>query len=189
MSKKVIIVIVAAVLLLTVVPALAATPSKTTEDLTRIVSVVEQDGTKHNDLITIQDVPTEFGQSVIDGLLAYKTKNTDIVSYFDTEVKSQIQELLPQNTSTNGMVISELCSLCCGDHNHDHGLVVCEIEFPTLYTEKNLVVPLLAYPKADGTTAWLPVKGEVKNGHVVINFTEEVLSLVGHDFVLAILSK
>lgn len=39
MTKKVIIVIVAAVLLLTAIPALAATPSKTTEDLTRIISV------------------------------------------------------------------------------------------------------------------------------------------------------
>jgi len=189
MSKKVIIVIVAAVLLLTTVSALAATPSKTTQDLTQIISVVEQNGTQHNDLITIQEVPTEFGQSVIDELVAFKAKNPDIVSFFDTEVKNQIQDLLPQNASMDGMIMSELCSLCCGDHNHDHGLVACEIEFPTLYTETNLVVPLLAYPKDDGTTAWLPVKGEVKNGHVVINFTEEILTLVGHDFVLAILSK
>jgi len=189
MTKKAIIVIVAAVLLLTAIPALAATPSKTTEDLTRIVGVVYEDGSQHNDLITIQEEPTEFDQAVINDLLAFKSSNKDIVSYFDAAVQSQIQALLPQEVTMDGFIMSELVCLCCGDHDHAHGTIACECEFPTEYKETDVVVPLLGYPDADGNTLWLPIKAEIKNGHVVVAFTEEILALVGHDFVLAILSK
>jgi len=189
MTKKVIIVIVAAVLLLTVIPALAATPSKTTEDLTQVVGVVYEDGTVHNDVITVQEQLTEFDEAIITDLLTYKTKNDKIVDYFDADVKAGIQELLPQGATMDGLIMSELVCLCCGEHDDTHGTITCEYEFPTEYKDTDVVVPLLGYQDAEGKTAWLPVKGEVKNGHVVVAFTEEILTLIGHDFVLAILSK
>lgn len=188
MTKKVIIVIVAAVLLLTVIPALAATPSKTTEDLTRIVSVQSEDGNAGKALIYIRTEPTEFAEETLKAFMAYKNKNKIIADFFSAEVQENMLKLLPADSDLKKMIMSEFVSLGIGDYLASYGDITCTFLFPTNYKEKKPVIALLGYLDVNGATVWDPLKTEVLNGKLIIEFPSEMLTVVGHDVVIAVLS-
>lgn len=188
MTKKVIIVIVAAVLLLTAIPALAATPSKTTEDLTRIVSVQSEDGNAGKTLIYVRTEPTDFATKTLNAFLEYKNKNKVITDFFSAEMQESILKFLPENTDLRKMIISEFLSLGIGEYVDSYGDVTCTFQFPTDYKEKKPVVALMGYLDVSGTTVWVPLQTEVLDGKLKIVFPSEVLLVAGHDVVLTILS-
>lgn len=188
MSKKVIIMIVAAVLLLMAVPALAATPSKTTKDLTRIVSVQSEDGNAGNALIYIRTEPSEFANETLKTFMAYKNKNKMITDFFSVEIQESILKLLPANADLKKMIMSEFVSLGVGEYSDSYGDITATFRFPTTFKDKKPAVALLGYLDTQGETVWVPLTTEIKNGSLVIVFPSELLMVAGHDVVLAVLS-
>lgn len=188
MTKKALIVMVAAVLLLTAVPALAATPSKTTDDLTRILKVQSEDGRAGESLIYIRTEPTDFANETLDALQKYKSKSNSIVDFFSSETQESILKLLPENTDLKKMIISEFASLGIGEYLESYGDVTCTFQFPTEYNVKSPAVALMGYLDAAGTTVWVPLQTEVIEGKLTIVFPTEALLIAGHDVVLTILS-
>ena len=188
MFKKVIIVIAAAVLLLTSIPALAALPSKTTRDMTRIVGIESENGNARQTLIYIRAEPTDFANETLQSFVAHKNKNKNIADFFSVEMQQSMLKLLPADTDLKKMILSEFVSLGIGDYIASYGDITCTFQFPTDYKEKKPVVAMLGYLGAQGETVWVPLKTEALNGTLVIVFPSEVLLAAGHDVVLAVLS-
>ena len=189
MFKRFFIVIVAAAVLLTAVPALAATPSKTTDDMTRITKLQSEDGSAGDALIYVRPEPSDFADKTLSEITAYNAKNKLITGFFSEEVKVKALEFLPKDTDLNKMTMSEFVSIGIGEYKAEFGDVTATFQFPLEFKDKQLAVAVLGYTDAQGNTVWAPLKTEVVDGTLVILFPSEILLVAGHDAVLAVLSN
>lgn len=188
MPNKVLGTILFAVLLLTPLYTFSATPSRTTEDMTRIDSIQTENGNDGYIIIYVRDEPTEFAVSTLNEFLTYKHKKKQIVDIFDEEVKTSILKCLPKKTNLDGMILSEFVSLGINEYISSFGDITATFQFPTVFTDKIPVVAVLGYLDEQARIVWAPLGAEVVSGTLVILFPCEVLLKAGQDVVLIILS-
>lgn len=188
MLKKTISFLLALALLSFSVPALAETPSKTTEDLTKITSVESQDGVARSALIYIREEPSDLATTQLNAITVFLAKKNPVTDYFSDEEKAEIEKQIPEGTELSNLIMSEFVSLGIGDYLESYGDITSTFLFPTEFKETQIVVAVLGYPGADGEIGWHALATEVAEGGLRIIFPTDVMLEAGHDAVLTILS-
>jgi hypothetical protein len=170
------------------VPARAATPSKTIEDLTSVTQVTLQDGTSGSALMWVREEPSQLTVTQLEASSEYAATSPAISDYFPEDARNEAMELLPERTDLAQLIMSELISLGIGEYLEKYGNVAGTFLFPTEYEETQIVLAMVGYLGEDGTVLWQPLEAEVVGGELKIIFPEELMLKIGHDAVLAILS-
>lgn len=188
MSKKMASLLLTMVLLCTTMTAFAATPSKTTKDLNKVVKNVVANGTDQDALIWVKDIPSTFVTQQIADVAAFVAKKNKIKDYYPVETQTEISGVLPPNTDLSTLILSEFVDLGIGDYQESIGDVTSTITFATVFKPTQTVVAVIGYPDETGNTVWQVLQTTVVDGMLQIVFPTELMLKVGHDAVLSILS-
>lgn len=187
MKRKWIALLVALVVLTGITPALAATPSKTTDDLTRVVEVETQKGTG-SALIWVEREASDKAQEQMDDIKTFVEKKNTPVDYFPDETKKEITDLVPAGTDLTKMKLSELVPLGIGDYKVEFGMVYCTLRFPTEFPADKAIIGVVGYPGSDGKMIWIALETTVDHGDLRLVFPIELMEKIGHEAVLEVLS-
>lgn len=188
MKRKWIAFIVALVVLTGITPALAATPSKTTEDLTRVTKV-ETEKKSGDALIWVEREASDKAQAQMDDIKSFVEKKNKPADYFPEETKTQITALTPKGTDLTTMKLNELVPLGIGNYKVEFGKVYCTLRFPTEFPTDKTVIGVVGYPGSDGKMIWLALETSVDQGDLRLVFPIELMEKIGHEAVLAVLSN
>jgi hypothetical protein len=169
MTKKIISLFLTLALIIITIPALATTPSITTNDLNQIT--IEEYGVPLAGLFTIMDTLTADAQAEFDAISAYVNKGQSIAGFF-----------MPD------LVLSEYVSLGINNYQADYGDVTATFGFATVYQEGQTVIVMFGYKDETGNIVWNMLNAEVVEGEVQIDFPSELLLNAGSEAILAILS-
>jgi len=190
MKKKWIALVVALVTLTASTSALAATPSKTTEDLTRVDTVVTESGKTVPALVSVEKTPSELVTTQLDAIKSFVAKKNSIANYFSDDVKKGMTALLPAGTDLTKLTLSEYVALNIGDYDKSYGDVTGTFQFPTAFAADKTVIAMIGYAGSDGKVIWQALETTIdKDGNLHIVFPSELMAKVGHDAILAVLSN
>jgi hypothetical protein len=188
MLKKWIGLLLAILLMTATGSALAATPSKTTEDMTSITEQKTSGTSPSAVLIYIREEPSDMAVSVLKEISAFVASKAAPAGYFTQEVQAEILLRAPEKTDLSTLKMSEFVSLGIADYVESYGDVTCVFQFPTEYAEGQTVVALIGYPDETGTIVWQALDTTVVEGSLRIVFPTDLMLRIGHDAVLAVLS-
>ncbi len=174
--KKLIALVLVTVLALSLATAYAV-PSKTTNDLTKVVGF-EATGEKPADdfaIIIVED--SEAAKAELKKIIEFVKDGKAPAEYFP-------KELLPEDADK--LELNEFVGIEVLNYKPEYGDVTVELEFGTEYKAGQKVYPLVSI---DGV--WSVAPGEAQeNGTVKITFTAEQLEKMGESVnILAILSE
>ena len=183
MYRKMMSLLLALALVCACLPALAATGSKTTSDMTTTGD------TSDEAIIVVKPQLTETAQSALNDLSAVVNGGGSAASYFPADVQSAIGAKLPAGTTADDLKLSELISL--GAYNLDDAgdTIVSTIGFATEYTADQTIAVVFGYKDASGNMVWTTLDAVVVNGMLKVTFPVDLLKLAGSDAVLAVLSN
>lgn len=188
MKKKWIAIVVAIATLTTTTSALAAQPSKTTEDLTRVVTIETKTGTTANALIWVEKQAPDLAKTQLETIKSYIAKKNSIANYFPDDAKKSMTAMLPTGTDLTKLKLSEYIPIGIGDYDAKLGDVSATFQFPTSFGTDKTVVVMVGYAGSDGTVIWQALKTTVVKGNLLIVFPSELMTKIGHDAILAVLS-
>lgn len=189
MLKKLIGLLLAVLLLTVTGSALAATPSKTTEDMTRITEETTSGESPSTVLIYEREIPSEMSVAVLKEISAYVASKAAVTGYFSEAVQAEILSRVPDKTDIAALKMSEFVSLGINDYVESYGDVTCVFQFPTEFTAEQTVVALVGYPDSTGAIIWQALDTTVVEGSLRIVFPTDLMLRIGHDAVLAVLSR
>ena len=191
MKKKWIALVVALVTLTVSTSALAAQaqPSKTTEDLTRVIKTETESGKAGSALIWVEKTPFELAKTQLTEIKSFLAKKNTISNYFPDDVKKEMSALLPAGTDLTKLTMSEYVALGIGEYDATMGDVSATFQFPTAFGTNKTVIAMVGYPASDGTVIWQALQTTVVKGNLQIVFPSELMTKVGHDAILAVLSN
>lgn len=189
MKKKWIALVVALVTLTTSTTALAAQPSKTTEDLTRVVKVESKTGKASNALIWVEKEAPDLAKTQLETIKSYIAKKNNIVNFFPDDAKKSMTAMLPTGTDLTKLTLSDYVPIGIGDYDAKLGDVSATFQFPTSFKTDKTVVVMVGYAGSDGTVIWQALKTTVVNGNLLLVFPSELMTKIGHDAILAVLSN
>ncbi len=189
MIKKWIGLLLAVLLLTAAGSSLAATPSKTTEDMTRITEETSSGGSTSYVLIYVREEPTEMAASVLQEISVYVASKAVPAGYFSEAVQAEILRRLPEKTDLSALKMSEFVPLGIADYIEEYGDVFCVFQFPTEFAADQAVVALAGYPDSTGAIVWQALDTTVAEGSLRIGFPTDLMLRIGHDAVLAVLSR
>lgn len=169
-------------------PTPVSVPSKTTEDLTRVVKIETKTGTAGNALIWVDRTPFELAKTQLKEIKTFLSKKNTIANYFSDEVKKGMSALLPAETDLTKLRMSEYVALGIGDYDATMGDVSATFQFPTAFGTNKTVIAMVGYPASDGTVIWQALKTTVVNGNLLLVFPADLMTKIGHDAILAVLS-
>lgn len=188
MKRKWIALLVALVILTGLTTALAETPSKTTDDLTRIVKIEGDANKSVGALIWIEKEASEDAQKQMETIKTFVKKNT-AMDFFSDEVQSQIKALVPAGTDLAKLKLSELVPLGIGDYKVEFGKVYCTFQFPTEFVANKTAVCVVGYLGSDGEMIWLPLETTIEDGNLNVVFPIELMEKIAHEAILTVLSN
>ena len=193
MFKKSIIILIVACVFLVTVPTLAETPSKTTEDLTRVIEIRLADESINNALIWIEDEPTELHLEQMELITTFMKDNDSVAKFFSDEMRQAMSALLEQTTTQttdiDQLIMSEFVSLGIGIYEEKYGDVTGLFQFPTEFEDTQTALAVVGYMDDEGTMVWQPLETEIVDGSLQIVFPMELMQVIGQSAVLAVLSK
>lgn len=187
MGKKRFSLLLALVLLCTCMPAMAATYSKTTRDLIRIISTTTDNGTPLALFIPEPGAKGVF-EDEFDGIETYMTKNSSMLDYFSKDVKTAIAALQPQGADLSKLTLTEYTPFQRTNYDPVMGTVVATIAFASPFTADQTLAVLVGYVGKDGKMVWIPLEAAVTDGSLALSFPPEVLKELPTDIVIAVLS-
>jgi len=189
MKRKWIALVVALVTLTVSTSALAAQPSKTTEDLTRVIEIETKTGKAGSSLIWVEKTPFEVAKTQLTAIKSFLAKENTISNYFSDDVKKGMSALLPVGTDLTKLTMSEYIALGIGEYDATMGDVTATFQFPTAFAADKTVIAMVGYPASDGTVIWQALKTTVVDGNLHIVFPSDLMAKIGHDAILAVLSN
>jgi len=169
-------------------PTPVSVPSKTTEDLTRVVKIETKTGTAGNALIWVDRTPFELAKTQLKEMKTFLSKKNTIANYFSDDVKKGMSALLPAETDLTKLRMSEYVALGIGDYDATMGDVSATFQFPTAFGTNKTVIAMVGYPASDGTVIWQALKTTVVRGNLILVFPSDLMTKIGHDAILAVLS-
>lgn len=167
-------------------------PSKTTQDMTTVVSIVSETGVELPP--GFQIIPLVATESATRELAAIQsfvtTPNATVVQYFDVAVREEIAKLLPEGFDLDTLSMNEFLPITVVNYEESYGDVAATFQFATQYQEGQPVVALVGITdEVTGVVAWTVLKAEVVDGLVKIHFTQDILlKIQSGDAMLAILN-
>ena len=172
MIKKIMSLFLTLALIIVTIPALATTPSITTNDLNQVT--IEEYDVPLAGLFTIMDTLTADAQAEFDAISAYVNQGQAVAGYFGIDMPD--------------LVLSEYVSLGINNYQADYGDVTATFGFATVYQEGQPVVVMFGYKDENGNIVWTALNAKIVDGEVQIDFPSELLLLAGSEAILAILS-
>lgn len=169
-------------------PTPVSVPSKTTEDLTRVVKIETKTAQSGKALIWVEKAPFELAKTQLKEMKTFLSKKNAIANYFSDEVKKGMSALLPAQTDLTKLRMSEYVALGIGDYDAAMGDVSATFEFPTAFGTNKTVIAMVGYPASDGTVIWQALKTTVVKGNLLLVFPSELMTKIGHNAILAVLS-
>ena len=195
MKRKWIAIVVAVATLMVSNTALASAaptptpvPSKTTEDLTRVVKTETESGKAGSALIWVDKTPFEVAKTQLKEMKSFLAEKKVIADYFSDDVKKGMSALLPTDADLTKLKLSEYVALGIGDYDATLGDVSATFQFPTAFGTNQTVIAMVGYPASDGTVIWQALQTTVVRGNLQIVFPSELMTKIGHDAILAVLS-
>lgn len=171
--KKLVVILAALTMILTSVayaaetPAMATVPSKTSNDVTKIV---DKSG------IIVKVDPKVEHVAELEKVIAFAAAKPDapIVEYFGEEVKEQIAAVLP-DVEIEALEMNEFITIAVVPGQEAIADTEVEFEFTTVYAETQTVIALVGI-LTDGRTEWVTLEATVlASGRVSVHFTKDVL--------------
>lgn len=112
----------------------------------------------------------------------------NIIEYFPEEVKQAVQEMLPEDVSTETLIGTEAIGVTIEKYEESYGHMTAQFTFASVYQDEQPVVVLMGIIVGDHTE-WIPVPAIAKNGGVEITFSpESLVRLQGKDALLVVLT-
>ena len=170
-------------------PSPVSVPSKTTEDLTRIVKIETKTAQTGKALIWVERTPFELAKTQLKEIKTFLSKKNAIASYFSDDAKKGMSALLPAGTDLTKLRMSEYIALGIGDYEATMGDVSATFQFPTSFGTNKTVIAMVGYPASDGTVIWQALKTTVVRGNLILVFPSDLMTKIGHDAILAVLSN
>lgn len=187
MSKKLVSLLLALALLCACVPATAATYSKTTKDLIRVVSTNAEDGAP-----LALFIPESGAQGIMEetfnDLAAFVAENNAALDYFGEDVKTAVAALQPQGTDLTKLTLTEFAPFQLVNYEPAMGNVVATFEFATPFTADQPLAVLVGYVGKDGKMVWITLQATVAESGLTITFPAEVLQELPAEIVIAVLA-
>lgn len=174
----------------------ATVPSKTTQDLAKVVSVTSDVGAAMPDDLLISLLKeTESADKALKQLVEFTDQGLAPVRFFNETVQGEIASMLPGGADPDQLVIDEFSPMIVKHKAESSGGVTASFQFATVYEDGQTVVVLVGI--VTGTDAqgnpvidWTPIRAEVENGLVKAYFPEELLTLLNSkDAMIAVLSE
>lgn len=189
MRKRIIGLALALAALGIALPASASLPSKTVADLTEITQITLQHGSSAQALLWVREEPSAFAVTQMQQIIGFLGQQEPISEFFPDEVKKEIVARNRETALLSELVMSEFVSIGIGDYTIRYGDVSGVFRFPTQYEETQVITVLAGYPGKDGIVTWQILETEPISGTLWILFPAELMLRIGHDAVLAVLSK
>jgi hypothetical protein len=189
MKKKWIALLVALVILVGATPALAATQSKTTDDLTRVVKLETQTGKASSAIIWVEKEESDLAKAQMDAMKTFVAKKNSPSNFFPDATKKEIAALLPAGTDLTKLILSEYAALGIGEYTASYGDIIGTFQFPTEFAAGKTVAAVIGYIGSDGNVVWQALKTTVKDGNLVLEFPTDLMEKIGHDAILTVLSN
>lgn len=190
MKRKWIALLVVLVLLTGTASALAETNSKTTDDLTRIVTIETQKEKPGAALIWIEKEASDKAEAQIEEVKTFVEQKNKPADYFPAETQKEITALTPAGTDLTKLKLSEVVPLGIGDYKIEFGMVYCTFRFPTAFPVDKTMVSVVGYPGSDGKMIWVALETSVDaNGDLRLVFPIDLMEKIAHEAVLVVLSN
>lgn len=187
--KKFALLLIAAAIMLTSMPALAATPSKTTEDLTRVTNIQSEEGTLKNAIIWVEEKLSETAQAQLDAITVFLKKDDTVMDFFTPDVKTVLTTLLPKNADLSSLKLNDLVSLGVGIYQTVNGDITATFQLPTQFKITQTAIAVVGYLDKAGVLVWVPVQTAIENGNLKLTFPEELMSVIQSGSVLAVFAN
>jgi len=176
----------------------AVVPSKTTQDMATVVSVVSASGVALGaEFAVVLTEPTEVATQQLANIAAVINEGRSPISYFadmSENMMGDIALLLPPEFDPDTLELNEFSPLTCINYDEAYGDVVVSFTFATEYVDGQVLVAMVGIPigeNEDGTAIveWYALQAEVVDGVVQVTFPQDVFVLLeGADAMIAILS-
>ena len=190
MKRKWIALLVALVVLTGLTTALAETPSKTTDDLTRIVKIETEKDTTGAAIIWIEKEASDEAKAQIQEVKSFVEQKNKPADYFPDETQKEITALTPAGTDLAKLKLNDIVPLGIGDYKVEYGMVYCTFRFPTEFPTDKTVIGVVGYPGSDGKMIWVALETSVDtNGDLRLVFPIELMEKIAHEAVLVVLSN
>lgn len=187
--KRFVPVLIAAAILMTSIPALAATSSKTTEDLTRVTKIQSEKGALKNAIIWVEKILSHTAQEQLDAIIVFLKKNDIVMDFFTQDVKTAVTMLLPKNTDLSELKLNDLISLGIGDYQLTNGDITATFQFPTQFRNTQTAIAVVGYFDQEGELLWQPLQTVIENGNLILIFPQELMTAIQPGSVLAVITN
>ena len=173
----------------------AAVPSKTTQDMTKVTSVVSASGVPLGDdfaVELVQEAPAATQE--LAKVAAVVSEGASPATYF-ADKEADIALLVPEDFDINVLELNEFSPLTAINYDASYGDVVVSFEFVTEYIDGQVVVAMLGIvvgENDDGTALveWYALRADVVDCLLQVHFTQDILALLnGAEAMIAILSE
>lgn len=188
MRKKWVSLLVCLVLLGTAAAAHAAAPSKTTQDLVQVVSVVTANESEQDALIYLLDQYSDNAVTQLQQIGALVSAGTPAIQFYPEAVRAQIAALLPPGTDPVVLSLNDMISVGVGLYEVTDGDVTVTFTFATQYQPGQAVVAVFSYLDATGAVAWWAIKAEVADGNLRVTLPAKLMLMIGHAVDIGVLA-
>lgn len=188
MKKKWFALLVAIVLLSVSATSLAATPSKTTEDMAHVWATRTSTGMLLSGFITFTQEPTALATEQLAAMRAYVGSGEPIAGYFPADVQQQIAALMPDAAQSDTLTMAEFASLALLDYQDEYGDMVFHFIFATQFNPEQTLIAMVGYTDDDGQLVWVALAARATpEGELQFDVSAELASLLGNNILVAIL--
>lgn len=175
----------------------ASVPSKTTQDMTEVVSFTSDNGTALPEDFVIRLLgETESVDMALKQLADFVVgQGLAPVRFFDETVQQMIASLLPEGADLDKYVINEFSPLIVQNYREAYGSITATFRFASEYEDGQPIVALIGLvtgkdEQGNPVVEWTPIKAEVEGGLVKVHFPVDLLlRLNGQEVMIAILSE
>lgn len=174
--KKIALALASTLLVLSAAGAMAAVPSKTTTDVTRVKAV---ESTEPTLVIEVAEDAAPVAEEIAKIYQQVAVNGQAAVAYFPTETQSEIIALLPEGVKSSAMIMNEFVTLTAEGVAADGKAT---FTFTTRYTVNQKVVVVIGL--YDGTRGangqynveWVVLDAEaLENGDIAVEFPAELV--------------
>ena len=172
-------------------------PSRTTQDLARVISYVSDSGMKLDaDFVIRLLEETESADRALAMLADFvSTQSLAPVRFFDESVQRDAVAQMPDGADLDKFVALEYSPMIVEDYDEAYGDVTAIFRFATQYEDGTSMVALIGLvtgedDKDNPVIEWTPIRAEADGGFVKVHFPGALLlRLDWADAMIAILSE
>lgn len=152
-------------------------PSKTEEELRRVVHYSTESGTAIEDNFKLFTVPkTDAMNEEIARMRLFLEDVPSLYTYFSEEIQNEMQYLFPENTEMDRLIAYEIIAVRDENYRDTYGDVAAELTFAVQYSQDQHVVATLGFPKKEEATwEWTCMRADVRDGGIETIFEQLML--------------